>query len=205
MTSAPVLDHGSLRGAIEQQAAAAFPVGRTGFLDLAAGQEDTVRAGQAAMLARKIDQVGDQLGDGVTAVGAGHADERNATAFFRRKQVVDNGLTNRARLADARLDVHQQAGAGVDFNNGAALFGQRLGDVLADQVDAGDVEADHTGGQRGDGGGIGMDFVGAVESVIGVALDQHFAALGRHAVGIQFLALEFHAGSGVDLDDRQRV
>src|SRR5574343_103655 len=200
-----VLDNGGLDGAVEQQAAAAFPVGGAGLLDLAAAEVDAVLAGQAGMLAGQVDQVGDHLGDRVAAVGAADADQRHAAAFFRGKQVVDDGLADRARLADARLDVHQQPGAGIDFDDGAALFGQRLRDVLADQVDAGDVEADDAGGQRGDLGGVGMDFVGAVEGMIGVALDQHFAAGGRHAVGVQLLALEFHAGGGVDLDDRQRM
>src|SRR5574343_1760607 len=157
------------------------------------------------MLAGQVDQVGDHLGDRVAAVRAADTDQRHAAAFFGGKQVVDDGLADRARFADARLDVHQQAGAGIDFDYSAALFGQRLRDVLADQVNAGDVEADDAGGQRGDLGGFGMDFVGAVEGMVGVALDQHFAAGGRHAVGVQLLAFELHPGGGVDLDDRQRV
>jgi hypothetical protein len=63
---------------------------------------------------------------------------------------------------------------------------------LTDQIDACDVEADHPGGQRNDLGGVGMHFVGTVEGVVGVALDQHFAVLGRHAVGVQPLAFQFH-------------
>jgi hypothetical protein len=33
--------------------------------------------------------------------------------------------------------VHQQTGAGIDFDNGAPLSGQGLGDVLSHQIDAG--------------------------------------------------------------------
>ena len=80
-----------------------------------------------------------------------------------------------------------------------------LRNVLADEVDPGDVEADDAGGEGGLFGGFGMDFVGTVEGVVGVALDQHFAAFGRHAVAGQALAFEFDAGGGVDADERQRV
>ena len=78
------------------------------------------------MLAGEVEQAGDQLGDGVPAVRAGDADQRDAAGLAVGEQVVDDGLADRARLADARLDVHQQAGAGIDFDDGAALFGQRL-------------------------------------------------------------------------------
>ena len=50
-----------------------------------------------------------------------------------------------------------------------------------------------------------MHFVGAVEGVVGVALDQHFAAGFRHAVSGQLLAIQFHLGGGVDADDGQRM
>ncbi|MDB5920217.1 MAG: cphA, partial [Massilia sp.] len=46
------------------------------------------------------------------------------------------------------LQMRQQAGAGVDFDDGATLLFQRTRDVFAHQVDAGDVEADHARGQR---------------------------------------------------------
>jgi hypothetical protein len=135
-----------------------------------------VAAGQAGALAGEVNQVGDQLGDGGLAMRAGDADQRNAAAFAFGKQVVDNGLADRARLADARGDVHQQAGAGIDLDDGAALFGERPGNVLADEIDAGDVETDDPGCQRSQRGGVRMDFVGAVEGMVGVALDQDFAA-----------------------------
>ena len=50
-----------------------------------------------------------------------------------------------------------------------------------------------------------MDFVGAVKGVIGVALDQDFTASGRYVIGAQLLPLKFHAGGGIDADDRQRM
>ena len=76
------------------------------------------------MFAGDVEQVGDQLGDVRLALGAGDADERHATGQAGGKEIVDDGLTDRARLADTRLDVHEQAGAGIHLDDGAALLVQ---------------------------------------------------------------------------------
>ena len=80
-----------------------------------------------------------------------------------------------------------------------------LRDILGHQVDAGDVEADDAGSQRGQRGGFRMNLIGYVEGMVGVALDQHVAAGGGNVIGGQALAAEFHACGGVDADHRQRV
>jgi hypothetical protein len=49
--------------------------------------------------------------------------------------------------------MHQQAGAGVDLDNRSPLFIERSRNVFADQVDAGDVESDDAGSERGRGRG----------------------------------------------------
>ena len=118
-----ILDHRCFDGAVEQQAATTGPVGRIGFLNLAAAEENAVAAGQAGMLAGHVNQVSDQFGDRRLAMRAGDANQRHAATQALGKEVVDDGLADRARLANARFDVHQQAGAGVDFNDGAALLG----------------------------------------------------------------------------------
>src|SRR5574343_1607346 len=200
-----VFDDGGLDGAVEQQAAAGRPVRGVGFLHLAAVLEQAVAAGQAGVGAGQVEQVGDQFGDGGFAVRARHTNQRNAAGLLLREQVINDGLTHRAGFPNTGLDVHEQAWAGVDFDDGAALSGQRLSDIAADQIDASDVEADDTSGQRGDGGRFGMHFVGAIESVVGVALDQHFAAGGWHGVAAQALAFQFDFGGRVDLDDGQRM
>ena len=53
----------------------------------------------------------------------GEADYRDAAGAAVREEVLDDRLADRARLADAGFQVHQQAGAGVDLDDGTALFG----------------------------------------------------------------------------------
>lgn len=102
--------------------------------------------------------------------------------------------------------MHQQAGAGVDFEDGAALLLHGARDVLQDHVHARDVQAHDLGGQRGHVGHFGMDFVGAVDGHVAVALQQHAGALGRNGVGRDVLALEFQLhGRGFEVDPVQRV
>ena len=68
----------------------------------------------------------------------------------------------------------------------APLLVQRLGDVLADQIDAGDVEADDARRQAGQLGGVGMDLVGHVEGHVAGADDHHLVAFRRHrAAGVK--------------------
>ena len=117
-----VFDDGSLNRAVHEQAATTFPIGGVGFLDMAAIKVDAILAGQTGMPAGQVNQVGDHLGDGIHAVRAGDADQRHTAAFALGEQVVDDSLANRTRFADARLDVHEQAGAGVHFDDGATLL-----------------------------------------------------------------------------------
>ena len=67
-----------------------------------------------------------------------------------------------AALAERRLEVHAQAGRGIDLDDAAALLFERLEHAVADHIDAADVEADHL--RRGDGarGEFRMDVVGDV-------------------------------------------
>ena len=62
---------------------------------------------------------------------AGNANHRDAAIVALREQVLDNGATNRARFAVGRLQVHQQARAGIDLDDGTALFVERAGYVLS--------------------------------------------------------------------------
>ncbi|MCY1230251.1 hypothetical protein D9M72_426570 [compost metagenome] len=130
--AAVVLEHGGLDRAVHQDAMARFPVGAVAAFHLAAVQEQPVAAGQAGMLARQLQQARHQARHHGLAVGAGHAHHRDAALVVigLGEQVVDDGAAHRARRAFGRLDMHQQAGAGVDFDDGAALLGQRARDVL---------------------------------------------------------------------------
>ena len=66
--------------------------------------------------------------------------------------------------------MHQQAGAGVHLDNGAALRGQGFGDVFHHQVDAGDVQAHHAGGQRHLFGDVGVHLAGDIDGHVAGAL-----------------------------------
>ena len=88
-----------------------------------------------------------QLAHDGLAVGAGDADERHAAVLAGLEQLVDDGFAHRARLADGGLQVHQKPGSGVDLDDHAALLRERAGDVLADHVDASDVEPDDPRGR----------------------------------------------------------
>ena len=75
-----------------------------------------------------------------------------------------------------------------------------LRDVFGHQVDAGDVQPDDARGQRHQVGHFRVHVVGAVDGDVAVALDQHAAAGGGHAVGREPLALQVGAHHVVFVD-----
>ena len=85
--------------------------------------------------------MGEQPGRGRLAVDAGDGDE-GMRPFCPSGRAVDDGLAHGPRLAGGRLQVHAQARAGVDLDDGAALLLQRPADVRGHHVHAGDVQAD---------------------------------------------------------------
>lgn len=104
--------------------------------------------------------------------------------------MVDDRAADRPWRPLRRFQMHQQAGAGVDLDDAAALFLQRPADVARNDVDAGDIEADDPRRQRHRTGDFGMDFVGAIDRDIAVALDQYPLPGGYHAARRQPLALQ---------------
>ena len=90
------------------------------------------------------------------------------------EQGVDDGVAGVARRAAARVLVHADAGRGIDFDDAAALLAQRQRDVVADDVDAGHVQADLARGAHADvarflGQQVGHVFGGAAGGQVGVA------------------------------------
>ena len=79
-----------------------------------------------------------------------------------REEQVDDRLGDVLRLALGRVGVHPEAGRRVDLDDRAAGLADRHGDVRADEVDAGDVEADDPGRRLGDLDvvGVGLDASG---------------------------------------------
>jgi hypothetical protein len=81
----------------------------------------------------------------------------------RGEEVGDHRLGHVTRRAFGRLQVHAEAGRGVDLDDAAAGLAHRAGDVGGDEVDAGHVQAHGQGRAPGDAGVVGMDDVGAVD------------------------------------------
>ena len=144
-----------------------------------------------------MQQPGQQLRSPGGVAIAHEAHHRNAAVVFGLEQVVGNRLAHRAGLACGGFEVHQQAWAGIDLDHRTALWPQRLGNVLGHQVDTGDVQAHHAGGQHRLRGHIGVHLVGHVHRHVAGAHDEHRAARFRHAASAQALALELQHRGGV--------
>ncbi len=131
------------------------------------------------------------------AVGPGDRHDRNARRPALWEQHVQHRLGHVPRLSLGRLQVHAESRRGVDLHDAAAGVGDRPGDVGGEEVDAGDVEADHRGRPPRDHLVHRMDDIGPVDGgaaggeVGGVAQPDHAAGfgnavecqpLGRHAL-----------------------
>ena len=147
-----------------------------------------------------MDKPGDETGDQGRALRAGNADDGDAAVFTFGKQTAHDRLADRPRLAVGWHQMHVQAGSGIHFDDGAALFFERARDVLGDDVDAGDVQAYHAGGERDDRIDIGVNEIGHVVGDVAVALDQHFLALAGNRLGRVALPLQFEHDGRVFLD-----
>ena len=191
------LEHRRLHGAVDQHALAGLVAQRAGLGQLARAQEQAVAAGQRGLLALQLQQRCDQpRGQRAFAV-ADQADDGHAAGAVAGEQVLGNGLAHRLGAAHGRLQVHQQAGAGVDLDDGAALGAKRLGDVFHHQVDAGDVQPHHAGGQRHLLGDVGVHLAGDVDGHVAGALHHGGFAARQHAVRGQALALQQQQQHGV--------
>jgi hypothetical protein len=99
---------------------------------------------------------------------------------------------------------------GVDLADRAAGLAHRLGDVGADEVDAGDVEPDHPGGLLGDLDVLRVRLEGAVDrdaagGHVAGERELHHLALGGHRRRACALLLEQLDGGVVDLDPGQHL
>ena len=134
---------------------------------------DAVGRGHADLAAHALEDVRDHPAAGGLSVGAGHRDDRDPRAGAGRKQQVHHGFRDVLRVTDRRVRVHPEARRGVHFADRAAGLADRLGDVGAEEVDAGDVEADDPGGLLGDVDVVRVGLEGAVDG----------DAAGRHVAG----------------------
>ena len=107
---------------------------------------DAIRGRHPDVVAETPDDVGDHPGSCGFAVGAGHGDDRDPGRRSLRKHHVDHGLGDVLRIALCRMGVHPESRRGVDLDDRASGFADRLADVRRQKVDAGHVEPDDAGG-----------------------------------------------------------
>src|SRR5256712_1189156 len=87
--------------------------------------------------------MGDHPGRRRLAVRAGDGDDRDARRRPLGKEQIDDGLRDILWLAFGWGGVHAKAWGGIHLDDGPAGLAHRLADVGREEVDAGDVEADH--------------------------------------------------------------
>ncbi len=201
-----VLDHRGFDRAVEQHLAALLPS------RLDAGRRDDAgplgRCGghQAGLPRVQRQDAGDELRGLGGAVTAADADDGDAAAGVVREQVADDRLTDVLWLTLGRLDVHQQARASVDLDDGAAGLGEGSPDVGRDDIDASDVEADDARRQTGLRGHLGVDLGGAVDGDVAVALDHHRGAGGGNRIAVSVaLASDLQMCSRIEPDLVERL
>ena len=155
-------EHGRVDVRVHQDVARALRAAAIAGVDALALDVDAVGAGHADAVAVASEDAGDEANRGRLAVGTGDGDERDARVVAFLEHVADDRFADRAAFAERGLQVHAQAGRGVQFDDAAVLLFERTQDVAADDIDAGDVEAD--GPCRGNRlrGKLGMHVVGDV-------------------------------------------
>ena len=192
-----VFKYRGLYGAVEQHATGGSPVGAVAFFNLPLTKVQAVATSQADMLAAEMDDACDQSCDGGFAMGAGDADDWNPAGVLWLEQMIDNCFADRTRFAFRGFEVHQQAWAGIDFNNCSALLLEWLRNIFCHQVDAGNIQANHPCCQRRDGGNTRVNLIGDIDGDIAIAQQQNFLAAGRDRGFGQTLALQLQTGSRV--------
>ena len=203
------LEHGRIDIGVHQHIAGAARAAAVAAVGLAAVDVDAVGVGHAHAQAIALEQVGGQAHGGGLAVGAGDRDDRNAAVVAIRVHVVDDRFAHIAALAKARAQVHAQTRGGVDLDHATGLQLERLDHVLADDVDAADVQAHHLGGGHRARGHIGVDFVGHVGGAaagreVGVVAQHDALAQHRHRFGGQVLLAQAVERNVVEPDLGQR-
>ena len=183
-------EHGGLHGAVDQEALAGVEAGAVLRRDLAAVEEQALAVGDADVFAGQVQHGADEARGQCRVERARDAHERDAARLAFGEQMLDDGLAHVARLALGGLDVREQARAGIDFDDGAALLLEWTRDVFAHEVDAGDVQAHDARGQPGHVRDFRMDLVGDVVGHVAVQLDQHFLAGLRHRIRREALAFQ---------------
>ena len=104
---------------------------------------NAIAGGLADQVPFRAQEVSHQACDDRLPVRAGDSDHGDAAVFAGGKQVVDDGLTDRPRCPDGRLQMRVQTRTGIHLHDRSGLFFQGTADVLGDDVEPRDVQADH--------------------------------------------------------------
>ena len=125
---------------IQQDVFRAAWTGTIALIDDSPVDRHPVAAGCPNVMSRRLQDRRDHPRAGCLAVRPRDRDNRYPTVVFRiRKQRRQNGFPNRPRLSGTRLQVHQQSGTSIDFDDHASLFFQRASDVFHDEIQSGDI------------------------------------------------------------------
>ena len=131
--------------------------------------------------------------------------KRNARMCAGRVKQIHDGRADRLRLSVQRRDVHGERRTGVDLQDRAALRFQRFANILCDDVQAGDVQADDAGRQNGFGRIRRMNVRRAVGGQVADRLNPDAAARLGDRVRIQPLFPEFDQGGIIQLQQSQLI
>ena len=170
---------------------------------------DAVGAGHADAQAVAAENVGDQAHSRCLAVGAGNRDQRNAGIVAVGEHRRNDRFADVAAFAVGGRQVHAQAGRGIEFDDAATLFFEWAQDIVADDVDPGDVEADHLCGSDGALCEVGMHVVGdvgggAARRQVSVVTQDDALASGGDRIGAQPILGKAGNGDVVEADLGER-
>jgi hypothetical protein len=151
--------------------------------------------------------VADHADRGGLAVRAGDRDDRDPGRSAGGIQAVDDRPGHVPWLALGGGQVHPQARAGVDLEDGAARRGR---DVGQPHVDAADIQADHGRGAAAQVGDVLVHLVGDVAAgapggQVGVPAQRDDLAAGRHRPRVEILRRQVIDRGWVEPDLRQRA
>ncbi len=156
------------------------------------------------------EEVRDQSRGGGLSVGPGDGDDGDAVVRAGREEHVENWRGDVAGLPLGGMRVHPDAGRGVHLDDDGVVVAEGDRDVVGEDVDPGDVEPDHAGGDLARRHVVGVDLLGPVDrgaagGQVRRRSQQHAGALVRHGVQRVALVREVAPRVAVDRKARQRL
>ena len=142
-------------------------------------------------------QVSEQPDGGRLSSVASHTDDWNAATLLIGKKHLDNRLAHRSRESNRRIQVHEQARAGIDFHDSSALLLQRLRDVFTNHINATKIQpcclcGDHHMLSHGR-----MYIIGYIDGPICKPRHHHSFSISRHGLRVMTLVLQIREDNRV--------